>query len=166
LEADIQYSSFADDPLDKVEQFLVQEQILFERISEYEVQFSVTGTWCDYPMWFRWLPVQAMVQVGLGIEARIPQNRRAETKDLVVQVNERLIIGNFDMWSADGTLVFRLGQLVESGNTVSEELAAKMNLAAIEAAEMLVPALNLLLWSEKTATQAVEAAMFETMGEA
>lgn len=162
----MQYPSSLSDPLDKVEQFLVQEQILFERTTEYEIQYSITGTWCDYPMWFRWLPVQAMVQVGLGIEARVPDNRRIEAKDLIVQINERLIIGHFDMWSADGTLVFRLGQLIESGNTVSEELARQMNRAAVDAAEVLIPAVNFLLWSEKTATQAVEAAMFETMGEA
>lgn len=166
LEIDLDTKPSREDPLDQIEQFLVQEQILFERPSEFELQFSLTGSWCDYPMWFRWLSEPCLLQIGLGIEARIPQNRQADATDLIVQVNERLMLGHFDMWSADRTLVFRHSQLIEPGQIASEELARQMSRAATEAAEVLVPALNFLLWSEKTASEAVAAAMFETVGEA
>ncbi len=166
METDLETSSTWEDPLDEVEQFLSEEQIPFERPSEAEIQFSVTGTWCEYPMWFRWLDGPALLQVGLGIDTRVPENRRSDVADLVVQINERLLVGHFDMWSGDRTLVFRHGQLFEAGQAIREPLIRKMSAAATEAAEYLVPALNFLLWSDKTVSQAVEAAMFDTVGEA
>jgi hypothetical protein len=154
------------DPLEEVEQYLAQEQLQFERAGEFEIQFSVTGTWCDYPMWFRWIPEANLLQVGLGIEARIPENRRTEVIDLIVQINEHLLVGHFDMWAADRTVVFRHSQVFEQGQMVREPLVRQLSSAAAQAAEVLIPALNFLLWSNKTASQAVEAALFETVGEA
>jgi len=166
LKTDFEMTATYDDPLDEVEQFLVDEQILFERPSEFEIQFSIAGTWCDYPLWFRWLPNPDLLQIELGIEAKVPQNRHLDVADLIIQINERLLIGHFDMWKTDRTLVFRHGQILSSGQAPSETLAKQMSRAATDAAEVLVPALNFLLWSEKTAAQSVEAAMFETLGEA
>jgi len=166
LETNLQFSGCSDDPLDEIEQFLVQEQILFERSSEFEIQFSMSGTWCDYPMWFRWLPHMSILQISLGIETKVPKNRKPEVADLIVQINERLLVGHFDMWSADRTLIYRNAQLFDSSEQIQGNLVKKINDAAFEAAEILMPALGFLLWSNKTASEAVEAAMFETLGEA
>ena len=166
LETDLQPDRNINDPLDEVEQFLVQEQILFERIADSEIQFSLSGAWCDYPMWFRWLAHPNALQVSLGIETKVPKQQKNEVTDLIVQINERLLLGHFDMWSADRTLVYRHTQLIEPGEIIHEQMAKKLSDAAFEAAEVLTPALGFLLWSDKSASEAVEAAMFETIGEA
>ncbi len=166
LKTDHDLSAQWADPLDEVEQYLAQEQLPFERIGAHEIQFPVTGTWCDYPMWFRWISDQNILQIGLGIEAKIPQNRQRDVADLILQINERLVIGHFDVWAADQSVVFRLGQFFEQGQVVREAMVRQCVGAATQAAEILTPALNFLLWSDKSPTQAVEAAMFETVGEA
>ncbi|VAV88570.1 hypothetical protein MNBD_ALPHA06-1038 [hydrothermal vent metagenome] len=166
MKLDVEMAGELHHPLETVEQYLAEEQIAYERSNDLEIQFLLTGTWCDYPVWYRWLPNTGVLQIGLGIETKIPENREQDVASLLVQINEHLLVGHFDIYSQDRALVFRHGQLFEQGQMAHLSLVQKMIHAAMEAAEVMVPALNFLLWSDKTASEAVAAAMFETVGEA
>jgi hypothetical protein len=158
--------SVTNDPLDLVEYILTAEEVGFERIGEQEIHFSVPGQWCDYPLWFAWRPENEVLHLCLGIDAKVKQRRRADVCDLLVRINERLASGHFDLWSEDGTIIYRHAlPLPDTTLPTPGQLAAMTN-AASAAAERLIPALNFVLWAGKTPSEAVEAALFETAGEA
>ncbi len=158
--------AIANDPLDLVEYILSAEDVGFERIGEQEIHFSVPGQWCDYPLWFAWRPDNEVLHLCLGIDAKVKPRRRQDVCDLLVRVNERLASGHFDLWSEDGTIIYRYALPLPDAILPTPSQLAAMTNAASGAAERLIPALNFVLWAGKSPSEAVEAAMFETAGEA
>lgn len=156
----------ANDPLDLVEYILSAQEVGFERVGEQEIHFSVAGPWCDYPLWFSWRPDDEVLHLCLGIDAKVKTRTRLDVCDLLVRVNERLPNGHFDLWSEDGTIIYRHALPLPEAMLPSIAQLASMTKAASAAAERLIPALNFVLWAGKTPADAVEAAMFETVGEA
>ncbi len=155
-----------NDPLELVEYILSAQEVGFERIGEQEIHFSVPGPWCDYPLWFAWRPENEVLHICLGIDAKVNTRTRQNVCDLLVRVNERLPNGHFDLWSEDGTIIYRHALPLPEAILPSPAQLAAMTNGATSAAERLIPALNFVLWAGKTPAEAVEAAMFETVGEA
>ncbi len=158
--------AIANDPLDLVESILGAEDIGYERMGEKEIHFSIPGQWCDHALWFSWRPEDEVLHLCLGIDVRVSERNHAAVCALLALVNERLSCGHFDLWSEDGTLIYRHALPLPDALMPSPAQLAAMTNAASMAAERLIPALNFVLWGGKSPTEAVQAAMFETAGEA
>ncbi len=166
MDAGIDEFSIEADPLDLVEHILAAEEILFERIGDQEIHFAVPGQWCEHPVWFAWRPEPEVLHLCLGVDARVHSRHRARVCDLLARINERLPAGHFDLGSEDGTVLYRHALLLPNGIMPPPAQLAAMTNMAREAAEKLLPAINFVLWADKSPAEAVEAAMFETAGEA
>lgn len=153
------------DPLEAVEQAVIAEQYPYER-DELELHMAVPGTWRDHQIWFAYRPDFDIIHVCASLELKAPDNRIREVCELIARINERLVLGHFDLWNDDGSIVFRHALSVPDGEPVSPGQAVSLIAAAKEAGERLYPAFHYLMWSGKTPTEAVAAAMFETVGEA
>lgn len=154
------------DPLEIVEQVIIAEQFAYERGEEEELHFSAPGSWRDHSVWFAWSPGIETLHICLGLDAKTPDQRRGEVCELVALLNERLWLGHFDVWSDDGAIVYRNAIALPDGASPLPEQVAALIAAALEAGERFYPAFNFLVWGGKSPTDAVAAAMFETVGEA
>ncbi|MBM3491260.1 MAG: hypothetical protein FJX68_12595 [Alphaproteobacteria bacterium] len=153
-------------PLDVVEELVSSNQWPFDRTGDDELSVCVQGSWCDYNLGFSFAEGQGTLQVACAYDTRIPKHRLAEVHALLALVNERMFLGHFDVWSEDGTPMFRHALLVRGGPAPTPAQVGAMIDIALSECERYYPAFQYVLWGGKSAREAMDAAMLETQGEA
>lgn len=154
------------DTLDLIEDFLETNSWPHEREEDDAVQCIVPSRWGEMGGLFalRLDPPALHFSVTLDVKPQIA--KKAAIAELVMMMNERLWLGHFDYWAEEGVILFRhalpmLDRDCPSGGEVRSLMAA-----AVDAIDRFVPAFNFVVWAGKTPREAIDAAMFETKGEA
>lgn len=153
-------------PLDVVEQLASGAGWAFEREQDDEICVSVTGGWTDYHISFTWLRDIEALHIGCAFDVRPPAHRRAELQTLITLVNEQLWVGHFGLWEHENVMLYRYALLLPGGIDPAAPQCEAAVQAAIGACERYFQAFQFVLWSGRSAREALEAALFETAGEA
>jgi hypothetical protein len=153
-------------PLDVVEHLAAVKEWSFDRSGDDEIAISITGRWTDYHLSFTWMDELEALHLACAFDCRVPERRRAEVLLLVAQVNEQLWVGHFDLWSKDGVIMFRHSLVLPGGLEPSNRQCEMLLEAALEACERYYQAFQFVVWAGKSAREAMDAAMFDTAGEA
>ncbi len=153
-------------PLDEVEQFVDQQEWSFDRQGEGELAVVIAGQRCDYHIWFCWQPGTQSLHVSCAFDVKVPSDRRADTYRLVGLMNEKMPIGNFDLISAEGLILYRHAMLLRGSGGVSGSQVEDMLENALQECERFYPALQFVLWGGSSPETAITAAMMEPAGEA
>jgi hypothetical protein len=152
-------------PLDMLEHAVEDNGWPFERSARDEINLTVAGRWCDYHFCFTWRDDLQALHVSAGFEMRVTKERRAEIAELLLSINSQLWLGHFDLWSEDGTVMFRHVLIFPDSHVSASQCEALLQLA-VEACEHYYPAFQFVLWGGKTAQQALAAAILECAGQA
>ncbi len=153
-------------PLDRFERIAEAYQWAFSRTDSCEVMMEVSGGWSDMTLSLNWRDEFEILHVAVGFEMKVPQTRRDEVTRLLARINEQLLVGHFDLWQADGSIVFR-NSLLLSGNAEANDAQCEALIGfAIDTCERYFPAVQFVVWAGQSAAQAMEAAMIDTVGEA
>jgi hypothetical protein len=152
--------------LDVVERLAAQHGWSFERASVDEITIMVRGKWTDYQLSFTWMDNIEAMHIACAFDLKVPERRRLEVIDLVSKVNEQLWVGHFDLWDADGLVMYRHALVLAGGSAPSHKQCEALLGIALDACERYYQAFQFVLWAGKTAREAMEATMFETSGEA
>jgi hypothetical protein len=152
-------------PLEIVERIATTNHWSFERAGEDEITILVRGKWADYQVSFTWMDDIEALHLACAFELKAPDLRRAELQQLTGLVNEQLWVGHFDYWLQDGLVMYRHA-LVLAGVEASGRQCEALLSAALEACERYYPAFQFVVWAGKAAREALDAAMFETLGQA
>jgi len=80
-------------------------------------------------------------------------------------------MGHFELWSADGTVLFRHATLLDNDDDEDEPdltigQAEVLVEAAVDEFERFYPVFQLVLFADRTPQDAMAAALLETVGEA
>ena len=102
-------------PLDLVEQIVIANEWPFDRQTEDEMAVEITGKFCDFRLWFAWRPETAALHLSCALDMKVPAGRRANIYPLLAQLNERLWLGHFDLWTEESVPLFRHTLLVRGG---------------------------------------------------
>lgn len=153
-------------PLDLVEQVASIRNWVFDRSHEDELNLCVSGDWRDYQVSLNWRDDMAGLHMACALDIKVPKEKRHQIRHLLTLINEQLWSGHFDIWSDEGTLLFRNSLLLCGGATATPEQCEALLHLALEACERYFPAFQFVIWAGKTAEEAVAAAMFETQGRA
>jgi hypothetical protein len=153
-------------PLAVVEDFVKSNNWTFERSGEDELTIISKGEWTDYQLSFTWMSEVEALHLACAFDMKIPSARRAEARLLMASINEQLWIGHFDIWTHTGMIMHRQALVLPGGITASPAQCASMLAGAIHACERYFPAFQFVVWAGKSAHEAMNAAMFETEGEA
>jgi hypothetical protein len=153
-------------PVDVVEHMATTHDWSFARASEDEVTLVVTGKWSDYQVSFTWMSDIEALHLACAFELKVPPARRNEAIELITKMNEQLWVGHFDLWFQDGLVMFRHALLLTGGIAASGPQCESALGTALEACERYYPAFQFVVWAGKSAGEALDAAMFETSGEA
>jgi len=153
-------------PLDVVERLAATNDWSFERAGEDEITILVRGKWTDYQVSFTWMFDIEALHLACAFELKVPDHSRAEVLQLISMINEQMWIGHFDLWTKDGIVMYRHALVLAGGLTASRLQCEALLSAALDASERYYPAYQFVVWAGKTAREALEAAMFETAGEA
>ena len=160
-------AAFSDPgPLDTIERMAAGTGFEAQRVDETELHVNLTGSWRDVSVWFAWREEAQVVQIGAPLEIKIPLARRPEVLSLLALVNERLWIGHFDAWEQDQGLIYRNGAVLPAGQSLDASQAEILMRGAMDAFEKFYPAFNYVVWGGKTAQEAIDACILETVGSA
>jgi hypothetical protein len=153
-------------PLDVVERVAGSNNWSFEREGDEEITLVAKGQWTDYQVSFTWMTDIEALHLACAFDLKIPERRRNEVQQLISLVNEQMWVGHFDLWHQDGMVMYRHALVLNGGVEASGAQCEALLGMAIEACERYFPALQFVVWAGKPAREALEAAMFETSGEA
>jgi hypothetical protein len=156
----------AANPVDTVERLAATHDWSFARASEDEVTLVIAGTFTDYQVSFTWMGDIEALHLACAFDLKVPERRRAEVLELVTRVNEQLWVGHFDLWANDGLLMFRHALLLTGGIDASGAQCESLLKTAVEACERYYQAFQFVMWAGKSAREALDSIMFETLGEA
>jgi hypothetical protein len=157
----------ADDPMETVEAVIgSDERFLCERAEDGDVHFSFKCALGDTVGYFSYRHELPALLFTLGLDIQAPNSRRVEAVRLAGLINENLWLGHFDVWSDDGTIIFRHAMPMIGRDEISVGEVQAMLAAALDAAERFQPAFHFLILGGMAAEDAAQAAMFETRGEA
>jgi hypothetical protein len=96
---------------------------------------------------------------------RVARERRVDIAELLMSINAQLYLGHFDLWAEDGTVIFRHVLIFPDSQVSSAQCEALLHLA-VEACEHYYPAFQFVLWGNKSAREAMAAAVLECAGQA
>ena len=153
-------------PLDIVEGVAASHDWAFERAGDNEITILVAGRWSDYQVSFTWMDDIEALHVASAFDFKVPDWHRAHVQQLLSLVNEQMWIGHFDQWPEDGLIMFRHALVLAGGVEASGSQCESLLAIAVEACERYYPALQFVVWAGKSPRDALDAAMFETSGEA
>ena len=153
-------------PVDVIEQIAALHDWSFERAGEDEITVSVAGGWCDYHVSFSWLEEKEAVHLACAFDLKVPDQRQLEVVRLLSGVNEQMWIGHFDLWQKEGVVMYRQALLLSGGAEPTSAQVERLLLTAVEACERYFQAFQFVVWAGKSAPEALQTVMFETVCEA
>ncbi len=153
-------------PLEVVERMASSNDWSFERAGEDEITILVRGKWSDYQVSFTWMFDIEALHLACAFELKVPERLRNEVQQLISMINEQMWVGHFDLWTQDGIVMYRHALVLAGGVEASNPQCEAMLGTALDSCERYFPAFQFVCWAGKGAREALEAAMFETQGQA
>lgn len=138
----------------------------YERPTEEHLAITIKGSWCDYHVSVTWAPDLEAIHMSATLDVKVPEAKRGEVHTLLAFINEQLWFGHFDLWSEESALMFRLALPLGGVGDATPEQCETLLQVVVEACERYYPAFQFVLWAGKTAQEAIDASMFDTVGTA
>lgn len=162
----VETTATTHNPLDIVEEMVAANEWPFERASEDEMIVEIGGRWCEYRLFFVWQNDVSAMQFSCQFDMKVPSARKAAVHELLAEVNGRMWLGHFDVCSEEHTPMFRQTLLLRGTRAASVEQIEDLVEIAVAECERYYPAFQFVIWGGKSATEAVSAAILDTLGEA
>lgn len=154
-------------PIEVVEDLIFAQEWSSQRLSNHEIMAEVNGRWCEYHIHFVWNDETSILQFFIIlVDIEIPAHKRSVVYELICNLNERLPLGHFEVFSQINTLVLRHGLLLPGTRTMSEALLEQILDIALEACEKFYPAFQFVIFGDKTPEEATSMSMIDIAGEA
>jgi hypothetical protein len=153
-------------PLDVVEHLASGNNWSFERANDDEITILVGGKWTDYQLSYTWMGDIETLHLACAFDLKVPERRRSEVQSLISMINERLWVGHFDLWINQGIVMFRHALVLAGGTEASGRQCEALLSTALDTCECYFSAFQFVVWAGKSAHAALQAALFETSGEA
>jgi len=153
-------------PVDKVEQVASVNDWSFSRDGADEISINVTGVWSEYLISFSWMEEYEALHLACSFDLKIPRKRGNEATRLLSLVNEQLLVGHFDLSLSGGWVMYRQALLLSGGaEPTGKQLECQLSVG-LEASERYYQAFQLVVWAGYSAKEALDSALFETVGNA
>lgn len=153
-------------PVDLVEQLAAVRDWSFERSAEDEITLSLNNRWTDCHVSFQWMDEIEALHLACAFDFKVPDSRRGEVLKLLALINEQMWLGHFDTWPQEGVIMFRHALVLAGGATASDRQCEAILDAAMDAVDRYFPAFQFVVWAGKSAREAMDSALFDTVGEA
>jgi hypothetical protein len=153
-------------PLDRVERLAEALRWSCDRTTQTEVTMLVEGGWSDLHVAMNWREDAETLHVAATFDVKAPPARRYEAARLVALINNQLLHGHFDLWENDGTLVMRNSLILAGGAEANDAQCEALIRLAVDNCQRYFPAFQFVVWAGRSAEEALQSSLFETMGEA
>ncbi len=153
-------------PLDSLELLVSENEWPYERIENDEIVVGISGQWCDFHLRYIWLADQNILQTVAQLDLKVLDKKRTEIIELIVKINDRIDLGHFGVWDNDNTVLFSHSIVIPENGTDIIASCDFVTKRVIEELDRYYPVFQFVIWAGKTAEEAIEAALLETVGNA
>ncbi|MEM6761055.1 MAG: YbjN domain-containing protein [Pseudomonadota bacterium] len=153
-------------PIDIVEGLAAHHQWDFDRIAEDQIAMAVEGQWRTYSITLAWSGYDETLRMVCTFEMEPPEPRQREMYELLNLINDQCWAGAFTFWAEQKLMVYRYGLVLAGGQVASPEQIDTLIGAAVMSAERYYPALQLLIWGDRSPEEAMQVAIAEAYGRA
>lgn len=153
-------------PLDFIEHVVNSNEWSWDRRNDNEMAVHVPGQWGNHSLHFSWSNDVNALQFTCAIDMRVPAERRREVNNLLVLINERMWLGHFGIWRTEELPTYRHTVLLRGADGASLAQIEDLIEFAIAECERFYPAFQYVIWGDKSADEAIDFAIIETVGEA
>ncbi|AEI36939.1 MAG: YbjN domain-containing protein [Zymomonas mobilis subsp. pomaceae] len=155
-------------PIDMLEHYFSAHGWTHERQSDDEIIANFQGSWAQYELRAIWREEDSVLQFLALPDIRVAPDRHRVIYETLGLINEQLWIGHFEMWSTSGIVLFRHAVLLDDDSNANLSVIQAETLveAALDECERFYPVFQFVLWADKSPSEAIAAALIETIGEA
>ena len=153
-------------PIEMFEAYFDARGCASERVGDGEVVASASGSWSQYELRAVWRSDDQVLQFLAFPDIKVVTNKKAQIYEALGLINEQLWMGHFEYWQGPGVIAFRHAILVDPSGAIGFETAEGVSEAALEECERFFPVFQFVLWGDKSPTEAIQAALIDTVGEA
>lgn len=171
MTAALRSSEGLHNPVDLAELVVMDRDWSFDRLGDGELLAEVSGTWCNYKVWFSWQEDTDSENAGAlmlscSFDTKPPKAALPRIMQLLNLANEKIWVGYFVASAEDNEIMFRHSLLIRDGaGTNTQQLQDLLDIA-IQECERFYPAFQAVTWGGKSPAGAMEIALFETIAEA
>ncbi|UNE55569.1 YbjN domain-containing protein [Bartonella machadoae] len=153
-------------PVDFIEQIACKYDWSFERDAQDEISVCVEGKRANYRLAFSWMEEQEALHLACAFDLSMENARTAEMHRLLLAINEKLLLGHFDYWQGNNSVIYRQGLLLAGGVHPSHIQVETLLIYALKVCESHYVAFQMVAWRGESACKALQYTLFETVGNA
>ncbi len=166
MTATLAWEAAASSPIDVIEQIVSANDWAFERPNDEEMAVQLPGRWSDLNFYVSWEEALTTMQFTLSLQMRVPSIKRPLVHELLAMINDKVWMGHFTVWQDEGLLVYRHALPLRDTEGPSHGQMEDLIQNALDEVERFFPAFQYVVWGGKSPSEAMEAAMIETVGQA
>lgn len=153
-------------PIDLVEHLAEHHEWDFDRIHDDQIAMAVEGQWRTYSLTLAWSGYDETLRLICTFEMEPPKAALPRLHEALNAINDQCWAGAFTYWEEQKLMVYRYGLVLAGGQVAGPEQIDTMINAAVMSAERYYPALQLVVWGERPAEEALQVAIAEAYGRA
>ena len=153
-------------PTEIVEDIILNQEWTHQRLSAVELAAEVEARWGLYRLQFYWQEEFDIFHLTCFMDLRVDEKEGSEFYKLLALLNERVLMGHFELFSNEGIPAYRHSFMLPSAQSTQSELIEHAIALALEETDRFYPAFQLVIAGEKSAKEAASIAILDTAGEA
>jgi len=153
-------------PIDIVETLATHHDWEFDRISDEQIAMEVEGQWRTYSVTLAWSAYDETLRLVCSFDMEPPADKLPVLYGLLNDVNDQIWAGAFTYWAEHQMMVYRYGLVLAGGQDATPEQIDTMIAAAVTSAERYYPAVQMVVWGDKSPKDAMQVAIAEAYGRA
>lgn len=153
-------------PIDIVEHIADHNDWDFDRIHDDQIAMAVEGQWRTYSITLAWSAYDETLRMVCTFEMEPPEDKLPALYHVLNDVNDQCWAGAFTFWAEQQLMVYRYGLVMTGAQAISPEQIDTLIGAAVMSAERFYPALQLVVWGDRSPKEALQIAIGEAYGRA
>ncbi|WP_299352236.1 YbjN domain-containing protein [uncultured Shimia sp.] len=153
-------------PIDIVEHIAEYHDWSFDRIADDQIAMAVEGQWRTYSITLAWSAYDETLRLVCSFEMEPPEEKLLQLYETLNAVNDQCWAGAFTFWKPQQLMIYRYGLVLAGGQVASPDQIDTMIQAAVMSSERFYPALQLVVWGDRTVDDAMQVAIAEAYGRA
>ncbi len=153
-------------PIDIVENLASHHDWDFDRIGDDQIAMAVEAQWRTYSLTLAWSGYDETLRMVCSFEMEPPEGKLPKLYELLNRMNDQCWAGAFTYWPEQKLMVYRYGLVLTGGQVAGPEQIDTMINTAVSNAERYYPAIQLMVWGDRSPEDAMQVAIAEAYGRA
>jgi hypothetical protein len=153
-------------PIDIVETLASHHEWEFDRIGDDQIAMAVEAQWRTYSLTLAWSSYDETLRMVCSFEMEPPEEKLPKLYELLNKMNDQCWAGAFTYWPEQKLMVYRYGLVLTGGQIAGPDQIDTMINSAVSNAERYYPAIQLMVWGDRSPEDAMQVAIAEAYGRA